>query len=111
MSKNLTKAAFVDLLKGARQKIKDQFDYLNRLDSETGDGDHGTAAVASRRSAAPVLDARNGAQLGARLPGAALGRDCVGFRACRAAFSAPGPTRATRWQRDDAARILGQFGA
>ncbi|MGI5831983.1 MAG: DAK2 domain-containing protein [Thermoguttaceae bacterium] len=47
MSKNLTKAAFVDLLKGARQKIKDQFDYLNRLDSETGDGDHGTAAVAS----------------------------------------------------------------
>ncbi|MBR6480389.1 MAG: DAK2 domain-containing protein [Thermoguttaceae bacterium] len=47
MSTNLTKAAFVDLLRAAQQKIKEQFDYLNRLDSATGDGDHGTAAVAS----------------------------------------------------------------
>ena len=47
MSTNLTKAAFVDLLKAAQQKIKEQFDYLNQLDSATGDGDHGTAAVAS----------------------------------------------------------------
>ena len=47
MSTNLTKAAFVDLLKAAQQKIKEQFDYLNQLDSATGDGDHGTAAVAA----------------------------------------------------------------
>ena len=47
MSAVLTKSAFVGLLKAAQQKIKENFDYLNQLDSATGDGDHGTAAVAA----------------------------------------------------------------
>lgn len=46
-AKRLTKSAFVELLKAAQLKIKENFDYLNQLDSATGDGDHGTAAVAS----------------------------------------------------------------
>ena len=47
MGISVTKAAFVEMLKAAQMKIKENFDYLNQLDSATGDGDHGTAAVAS----------------------------------------------------------------
>ena len=47
----LTKEGFLDLLTAALVKVKENFDYLNQLDSATGDGDHGTAVVASLNAA------------------------------------------------------------
>ncbi len=47
----MTKERFLDLLTAALVKVKENFDLLNQLDSATGDGDHGTAIVASLNAA------------------------------------------------------------
>ncbi|MDO4586460.1 MAG: dihydroxyacetone kinase subunit L [Planctomycetia bacterium] len=51
MQTELTKALFAQMLSGALAKIEANFDYLNQLDSATGDGDHGTAILSTMKAA------------------------------------------------------------
>jgi len=51
MQTTLTKTLFVSMLNAALKKIEENFDYLNELDSATGDGDHGTAIVSTMKAA------------------------------------------------------------
>lgn len=45
------------MLAAALTKIEANFDYLNELDSATGDGDHGTAILSSMKAAVAASDA------------------------------------------------------
>ncbi|MDO5582223.1 MAG: dihydroxyacetone kinase subunit DhaL [Planctomycetia bacterium] len=54
MAKVLTKALFAEMLKNALDKIEEKFDFLNELDSATGDGDHGTAILSTMKAAVDV---------------------------------------------------------
>lgn len=51
MKSELTKALFAKMLSAALAKIEINFDYLNQLDSATGDGDHGTAILSTMKAA------------------------------------------------------------
>lgn len=51
MATELTKTLFVKMLTTALAKVEEQFDYLNQLDSATGDGDHGTAILSTMKAA------------------------------------------------------------
>ena len=51
MANELTKELFIKMLSRARAKIEENFDYLNELDSATGDGDHGTAILSTMKAA------------------------------------------------------------
>lgn len=53
----LTKELLQKMLDGALAKIETNFDYLNELDSATGDGDHGTAILSSMKAAAEAVKA------------------------------------------------------
>ena len=53
----LTKELFQKMLDGALAKIESNFDYLNELDSATGDGDHGTAILSSMKAAVEAAKA------------------------------------------------------
>jgi len=48
---SLTKQRFRDMLQAALTKIEANLDYLNRLDSAIGDGDHGTAIRSAMQAA------------------------------------------------------------
>lgn len=54
MIKVLTKALFAEMLKNALVKIEEKFDFLNELDSATGDGDHGTAILSTMKAAVDI---------------------------------------------------------
>jgi dihydroxyacetone kinase-like protein len=54
MSENLTCADFVRLLASGANRVKENQDLLSRLDSATGDGDHG---LTMRRTADAMLEA------------------------------------------------------
>ncbi len=51
MATELTKELLAQMLTAARAKIEEKFDYLNELDSATGDGDHGTAILSTMKAA------------------------------------------------------------
>lgn len=51
MATELTKDLFKIMLETALAAIEKNFDYLNELDSATGDGDHGTAILATMKAA------------------------------------------------------------
>lgn len=51
MATELTKDLLTRMLMAARTKIEEKFDYLNELDSATGDGDHGTAILSTMKAA------------------------------------------------------------
>ncbi|MDR1957780.1 MAG: dihydroxyacetone kinase subunit L [Planctomycetaceae bacterium] len=54
MTNFLTKQTFSRMIDAARQKLEANVTELNKLDSATGDGDHGTSIVKAIRAAAKV---------------------------------------------------------
>lgn len=50
MANELTKELFIKMLSRAQTKIEENFNYLNELDSATGDGDHGTAILSTMKA-------------------------------------------------------------
>ncbi len=51
----MTKALLSTMLEQALVKIEENFDYLNQLDSATGDGDHGTAILTTMKAAVEAV--------------------------------------------------------
>ena len=51
MTTEFTKELLVKALKKALESIEANFDYLNKLDAATGDGDHGTAILSTMKAA------------------------------------------------------------
>ncbi|MDO5552813.1 MAG: DAK2 domain-containing protein [Planctomycetia bacterium] len=60
MANELTKEIFARMLAAALAKIEENFDYLNKLDSATGDGDHGTAILSTMKAAVAAADVNEG---------------------------------------------------
>lgn len=55
-----TKTTLRTILSAAAAKVESHIEYLNQLDSATGDGDHGTAIVAAMRAAAESAKTADG---------------------------------------------------
>ncbi len=71
MATELTKDLFKKMLGAALTAVEKNFDALNELDSATGDGDHGTAVLATMKAA--VANAEGSADFSATLTNIAMG--------------------------------------
>ena len=57
MTTEFTKDLLIKALKGALAAVEANFDYLNKLDAATGDGDHGTAILSTMKAAVESAEA------------------------------------------------------
>lgn len=60
MTTEFTKELLIKALKKALEAIEGHFDYLNKLDAATGDGDHGTAVLSTMKAAVAAAEKPGG---------------------------------------------------